>query len=80
MAELVLGKRLFHLPVDELPDPLDPLDRPFDIQVDGRKLRRPVLEHPIDAIGLGCRLRHARIVNEICLDVKLPGDYTLHVK
>jgi hypothetical protein len=80
MAEPLLGERLFHLSADELLDPLDPLDCSLDIQVDGRKLRRPGLEHPINAIGLGCCLCHVRILFQISLDVKLPLPYTLQVK
>ena len=34
MAEPVLGERLFHLSVDQLHDPLDPLDCSLDVEVD----------------------------------------------
>jgi len=47
-------------------------DGSLDIEVDGRKLRRPGLEHPINTISLGCCLRHVRILFQISLDVKLP--------
>jgi hypothetical protein len=81
VGELVVGERLFHLTVDELVDPLDPLDGTFDVEVDRGELRRPLLEQLVDPVRVDLlRCCHVRIVSEICLDVKLVLSYTLQVK